>query len=88
VINTPFLAFILLIAMILYAMHKKGRVKARFRFLGTAFSLEVHDKQGELAKGRVNTLTGPNYSMRRRRRLGVATLVQNSAAHNIKASRR
>jgi hypothetical protein len=34
--------------VIVYAMHGKGRVRANFSFLGTAFSLEVEEKQKSL----------------------------------------
>jgi hypothetical protein len=41
----PLLVVIVIAAVIFYAIHRKGRVKANFKFLGTAFSLEVEDKQ-------------------------------------------
>lgn len=39
------LAVVAIIAIVLlYAIRNKGRVRADLRFLGTAFSLEVEDK--------------------------------------------
>jgi hypothetical protein len=42
----PVLAMLIIVGgVILYALHRKGRVKADFKFLGAAFSFEAEDKQ-------------------------------------------
>lgn len=54
-INPILVVFALAAFVVIYALNRKGRVKADFRFLGTAFPLEVEDKQAHAAHSPVRS---------------------------------
>jgi hypothetical protein len=51
-VTSPIVAvFMIMAAVVLYALNRKGRVRADFKCFGTAFSLEVEDKPETIVRG-------------------------------------